>query len=117
MLYYKSKLKKYSRILRANQTDAELLLWSRLRRKQLCNVQFYRQKPLGKYIVDFYAPSKGLVIEVDGGQHFEEKHLRYDKKRTHFLMEVGLKVLRFDNPQVLQSIEEVMEVVLKELCG
>ncbi|OGO94582.1 MAG: hypothetical protein A3F10_04120 [Coxiella sp. RIFCSPHIGHO2_12_FULL_42_15] len=117
MLYYNLKLKKRARVLRCHQTDAERLLWSRLRRKQMASIQFYRQKPIGEYIVDFYAPSKKLVIEVDGGQHFEKKHLQYDKKRTHFLMELGLKVLRFDNIQVLQSIEEVMEVVLKELCG
>ena len=56
-------------------TDAEHRLWFRLRRKQLLGLQFYRQKPIGKYIVDFYAPAVALVIEVDGGQHFEE-HLR-----------------------------------------
>ena len=116
MLYYDQNLKKNARTLRRNQTDAERLLWSRLRRKQLSQVQFYRQKPVGKYIVDFYAPSKKLVIEVDGAQHFEEKHLLYDMERSHFLMGMGLKVLRFDNLQVLRSIEVVMEVIFLALC-
>ena len=68
MLAYKAQLKPLARRLRAATTDAEHRLWFRLRRKQLLGVQFYRQKPIGKYIVDFYAPAVALVIEMDGGQ-------------------------------------------------
>ena len=68
MLAYKPQLRPLARRLRAAMTDAEHRLWFRLRRKQLLWVQFYRQKPIGKYIVDFYAPAVALVIEVDGGQ-------------------------------------------------
>jgi very-short-patch-repair endonuclease len=85
MLNYQKKLKPNARILRKNSTDAERKLWSHIRRKYFCNVQFYRQKPIGRYIVDFYAPSVKLVIEVDGGQHFEQKHLLYDKSRDTYL--------------------------------
>lgn len=101
--------------LRANQTDAEILLWSRLRRKQIKNTQFYRQKPISHFIVDFYAPSVKLVIEIDGEQHFEEKHIRQDMKRDAYLQKLGLKVLRFDNLQVLQSIDDVIEVIFEEI--
>ena len=66
MLRYKSSLKPISRQLRLEMAECERLLWSRLRRKQLHGVQFYRQKPIGSYIVDFYAPAARLVVEVDG---------------------------------------------------
>ena len=68
MLAYKPQLKPLAGRLRAAMTDAEHWLWFRLRRKQLLGVQFYRQKPIGKYIVDFYAPAVASVIEVVGGQ-------------------------------------------------
>lgn len=111
MLYYNQKLKPNARQLRSNSTDAEILLWSRLRRKQLLNVQFYRQKPIGNYIADFYAPAVKLIIEVDGGQHFEEIHIQRDKERDFFMEKQGLKTLRFDNLQILQSIDDVMNVI------
>lgn len=62
---YKSTLKLFARNLRNNMTDAEQLLWSKLRRKQILGVQFYRQKPLANYIVDFYCAAANLVIELD----------------------------------------------------
>ena len=68
MLAYKPQLKPPARRLRAAMTDAEHRLWFRVGRKELLGVQFYRQKPIDKYIVDFYAPAVALVIEVDGGQ-------------------------------------------------
>ena len=111
ILHYNSMLKENSRKLRSSQTDAEQLLWSHLRRKQLCEVQFYRQKPLGSYIVDFYAPSAKLVIEVDGSQHFEYSSIKYDNKRNDYLLGLNLKVLRFDNLQVLTSTSNVLEVI------
>ena len=104
MLYYKQKLKANARSLRSNTTDAEKLLWLRIRRKQLSRIQFYRQKPIGNYIVDFYAPAAKIVIEVDGSQHAEDTHLQQDEERDRYLMGLNLHVLRFDNLQVLHSI-------------
>ncbi len=72
MIYYNHGLKNTARTLRKNMTEPERLLWSRIRRKQLRGFQFYRQKTVGNYIVDFYCPSARIIIEVDGGQHFEE---------------------------------------------
>ncbi len=97
-------------------TDGERLLWSRLRRKQLHNVQFYRQRPLGRYIVDFYAPAVNLIIEVDGGQHFEEDHIEKDKKRDEFFASLNTMVLRFDNLQVLQSLDDVVDVIFEKVA-
>ncbi len=90
-------------------TDAEKYLWSRLRGNQILGVQFYRQKPIGSYVVDFFGPAAKLVIEVDGSQHFEEVPQHYDQVRTDYLKRSGLRVLRFDNRQVLLETEAVLE--------
>ncbi len=96
-------------------TDAEQRLWQRLRRKQLAGVQCYRQKPLGRYVVDFYLPAAMLVVEVDGGQHFTEAGRASDLVRTAWLERLGLEVLRFDNRQVLLETDAVVDSILQVL--
>jgi len=115
LLKYNATLKPCVRRLRGDMTDAEQKLWSRLRRKQIGNVQFYRQKPLGGYIVDFYAPALRLVVEVDGSQHQFEKGLRKDAVRDDWLVAQGLAVLRFDNLQVLRETDAVVEVIAQRV--
>jgi very-short-patch-repair endonuclease len=115
MLKYTPKLKGSARQLRQNLTDSERALWRRLRGKQLAGVQFYRQKPIGDYIVDFYAPQAKLVIEIDGSQHFEPQHAEKDKKRDEYLASLGLLVLRFDSRQALKETEAVLEVVYQTI--
>ncbi len=112
-LRYDPGLKGKGRALRRNLTDSENALWSRLRRKQLEGVQFYRQKPIGRYIVDFYAPSAQLVIEVDGSQHLLEDHRKSDRERDEYLAGMGLTVLRFDSRQVLNETAGVVEVIFR----
>ncbi|MBI5658474.1 MAG: endonuclease domain-containing protein [Nitrosomonadales bacterium] len=113
MVKYNRGLKTHARALRQCMTDAEQTLWSKLRRKQIHGVQFYRQKPLGCYIVDFYAPKARLVIELDGSQHFEQEHAQRDAVRDGYLQGVGLRVLRFDNLQVLRELEAVLGEVAR----
>ena len=113
MLRYNPKLKSAGRTLRTNLTDSEQHLWARLRRKQILGVQFYRQKPLGQYVVDFYAPRARLVVEVDGAQHLEAAQVEHDQQRTAYLERQGLKVLRFNNLEVLQEIEAVVEEIYR----
>lgn len=113
MLRYKPRLKSYSRQLRSNMTDAEQLLWQHLRRKQVLGVQFYRQKPIGQFIVDFYAPAIGLVIELDGGQHFEQNRLEHDRERDNSLRQQRLQVMRFDNAQVMKEMESVLAMIFE----
>ena len=108
---YNKNLKQPSRDLRNNMTDAEQLLWQRLRRKQILGLQFYRQKPILNFIVDFYCPSVSLVIECDGGQHCTVEGLEADRVRDEALAELGLTVLRFDNRQVLIEIDGVVEMI------
>lgn len=111
MIPYDRRLKTISRTLRRDMTDAEQRLWYRLRCKQLHDVQFYRQKPLGEYVVDFYAPAIGLVVEVGGSQHFEAAAMAADGRRSDALRRMGLQVLRFDNRQVLLETDVVVEEI------
>ena len=106
---YNKYLKEASRDLRNNMTDAEKMLWSRLRNKQILDLQFYRQKPILNYIVDFYCPAANLVIECDGSQHFTDEGLEADRIRDEALAQLGLKVLRFDNGQVMGRVDDVVK--------
>jgi len=112
MLRYNVNLKDKARELRKNFTDSERALWSRLRGKQLMGVQFYRQKPIGNFIVDFFAPRRKLVIEIDGSQHMQGDHIEKDKRRDEYLARLGLKVLRFNSRVVLEETDAVMESIL-----
>ena len=113
MLPYNKGLKEPSRHLRKNMTEAERLFWSKVRGKQLNGVQFYRQKTIGEYIVDFFCPQAKLVIEVDGSQHYQEAEIEKDMLRDDYLRAQGLKVLRFSNREVLENMAGVLETV----CG
>jgi very-short-patch-repair endonuclease len=115
MLYYNQRLKTKARSLRANPTDAELRLWYRLRRKQILGVQFYRQKAIGNYIVDFYAPAAKVVVEVDGAHHFTPSQAKSDAGRSAYLEQRGLRVLRFDDRQVLLQIESVAQAIFQAM--
>jgi len=90
-------------------TDAERLLWSRLRRRQIHGRRFRRQHPIGPFIADFACTEAKLVIELDGGQHVELKDK--DAARTRWLAERGYRVLRFWNHDVLTQIDVVLHVV------
>jgi very-short-patch-repair endonuclease len=109
MLPYDKKLKVLSQHLRNNMTDAEKILWLRLRRKQLKGYPFYRQKIIGSYIVDFYCPKANLVVELDGGQHYSDSGQEKDRTRDDVLRKIGLKVLRFSDRDIFENIGGVME--------
>jgi very-short-patch-repair endonuclease len=115
MLYYNRNLKDNARELRRNMTNAEILLWSRIRRKQLKGYQFYRQKIIGNCIVDFYCPKTKLVIELDGSQHYEDEGMKRDKKRDAYLKNIGLKVLRFSDRDVFKNLNGVLERIFENL--
>ncbi|MBA2245009.1 MAG: endonuclease domain-containing protein [Gemmatimonadetes bacterium] len=112
---YNRALKGPSRELRKHLTDAEQALWQRVRRKQMGGLQFYRQKPLLSFIVDFYCPKARLVIELDGSQHSEPEHQARDRERDAQLNALSLRVLRFDNRQVLRELDAVLEVIRREV--
>ena len=115
MLTYNGNLKEVSRQLRNNMTEAERLFWSRVKGKQLSGAQFYRQKIIGNCIVDFYCPQAKLVVEIDGGQHFEEAGAKNDAIRDDCLKAMGLRVLRFSNREVVENVVGVLETVREEI--
>tara|TARA_R110000824_G_scaffold390760_11_gene587800 strand:- start:5538 stop:5882 length:345 start_codon:yes stop_codon:yes gene_type:complete len=104
-----------ARALRRNLTDAERKLWYALRRDAL-GVNFRRQHPIGKYIVDFVCLDRKLIIEADGGQHAEEQ-AAHDAARTAWLEQQGYDVLRFWNNDILTNIEGVVDVIREKLSS
>jgi len=102
-----------AKALRSNQTDAEQRLWYRLRAHRFMDLKFKRQKPIGRYIVDFVCMEHRLIIELDGGQHAEQ--VAYDQQRDAWLRSQGYTVLRFWNNDVMQQLEGVLEQILLTL--
>ena len=112
---YNPKLKEYSRELRTNQTDAEKKLWSKLRKNQIKNYRFTRQKPIGYFIADFYCHRLKLVIEVDGDRHYTEESKRYDKMRNEYLKKQGLVVYRINNVDIYKDIAMVIDGIYQKM--
>ena len=102
-----------ARALRNNLTDTERCLWSRLKRKQIHGRKFRRQFPVGPYIVDFVCLEARLIIEVDGGQHAEQK--QGDEIRDQWLSSQNFHVLRFWNNEVLSQTDAVMDTIVQAL--
>jgi very-short-patch-repair endonuclease len=109
------------RDLRKNSTKAERVLWEKLRNRQLLGKKFYRQYPifydiLGKesfFIADFFCYSSKLIIELDGDYH--KFRLTEDSHRTKILNQLGLKVIRFTNEEIIKDIEKVLDKIGKNL--
>ena len=94
-------------------TETERRLWRRLRMRDLEGHKFRRQRPIGPYIVDFVCLTRGLIIEVDGGQHAERAEA--DAHRTAYLTARGFRVLRFWNNEVSANLEGVCEAIARAL--
>ncbi|MCA9381691.1 DUF559 domain-containing protein [Candidatus Dojkabacteria bacterium] len=105
-LKYSPHLKKKAQELRKNMTWSEIKLWHRLNNKQF-PYRFIRQKPIDKFIVDFFSPDLMLSIELDGGSHIEEKY-KYDLKRQEKLESLGVRFLRFSEEDIRLKIEDVI---------
>lgn len=112
--HYNINLKTYARENRKKQTPGEALLWSKLRGKQLLGLRFLRQRPIDRYIADFFQPDFGLVIEVDGMSH-NEYTFEYDQKREKRLVELGYRVIRFSEFDVKTRTDEVLQSIVNEL--
>ena len=100
--------------LRKDMTDVEWKLWARLKSRQL-DTKFLRQRPVGPYICDFISIDAGLIVELDGSQHFNDKNIEYDEERDEYLKSLGFEVLRFTNREVLQNMEGVLEVISEKI--
>jgi len=104
-----AKVLNNAKSLRTNQTEAEQRLWYHLRAHRFMDLKFKRQKPIGRYIVDFVCVEQQLIVELDGGQHAEQ--LEYDQRRDAWLRGQGYTVLRFWNNEVMQQLEGVLEKI------
>ena len=103
----------FAKVLRRKGTDAERLLWSRLRNRQLAGYRFRRQRPIGNYVCDFVCLSDRVVVELDGSQHVDQAD--YDARRDSFLRANGYRVLRFWNGDVMDRLDAVLETIFQAL--
>ena len=110
--YYDNKNIQNARKLRRNMTPQERKLWYLYLRTY--RPRIYRQRPIGKYILDFYCAKAGLTIEIDGGQHYDEAdNEQYDSKRTKYLNSQGIRVIRIPNNQIMNNFNGVCEYIDK----
>lgn len=107
------KLRPAAQSLRREMTPQERKLWYQFLRN--LNVTVNRQKVIGNYIVDFYCHAAGIVIELDGSQHYEAEGQKYDQKRDQFLGNLGLTVLRYSNRDMSQNFEGVCQDILQRI--
>jgi very-short-patch-repair endonuclease len=104
---------KFARLLRSNLTDAERILWSRLRDLKRIGLHFRRQVPFDKYVADFCCHSAKLIVELDGDQHGADANVAYDAERTTYLNARGYRVLRFANGEVLRELDRVVDSIVQ----
>jgi very-short-patch-repair endonuclease len=107
----KPKARERARALRRDSTKAEQILWRVVRAHRLLGIGFRRQTPIGPYIVDFVSHAAKVVVELDGGQHYDNAHEARDARRDRFLRAKGFRVLRFSNHDVTTNLEGVWDVI------
>jgi len=107
-IFNKKDIKPRRKGLRNNSTYAEVFFWQQVKGRQLEGRKFRRQTSVGNYVVDFYCSEEKLVVELDGEVHFDEEAIKYDEKRTEYLKSMGLRVIRFENQDVLKNTEYVL---------
>ena len=113
MKTYNPALIDRARLMRRAMTEAECRIWFEILQK--IQPRFRRQRPVGRFIVDFYCAARRLVIEIDGGSHDSEEAVAYDQERTAFLQSQGLTVLRFTNIDVMSNLEGVNQMIQQVL--
>jgi very-short-patch-repair endonuclease len=107
--------KNFRKALRNSLTAAEAVLWQNLKGRQLLGKKFRRQVSIGRYIVDFYCPDVGLIIELDGDRHFSITMDEYEARRTEYLEEEDLRIIRFENRELYDDPERVLETIKEAL--
>ncbi len=111
IINYNPKLKKYARELRKNSTLGEILLWNKLRVRQIRGYKFLRQKPIGDYIADFFCPALNLIIEIDGAMTHDYK-INYDNIRKNNLENLGFNIIKFRERDVRNNLEGVAQEII-----
>ena len=110
-IHNEERLKVVRRALRNNATSAEGTLWRYLKRSQLRGRKFRRQHSSGAYIVDFYCPAEKLAIELDGEAHNDPGRREYDDEREVYLRGQGIRIVRFENKEVFENAEIVLQAI------
>jgi very-short-patch-repair endonuclease len=108
---YNPKLVKLARKLRSKSTLSEIILWQHLKQGQVHGFDFHRQRPVDNYIVDFICCELWLVIELDGYSHLLEDQSEKDRRREERLRDLGLKVIRFWDEEIIEDIDGVLQVI------
>jgi len=112
IIKYRKNLKHLASKLRKRMTLSEILLWNNIKNKKLLGYDFDRQKPIGKYIVDFYCKDLKLAIEIDGNSHSGEDKCIYDAKRETDIRNLNIDVIRFDDLEVKKNMSGVLEALV-----
>ncbi|MBE9504090.1 MAG: endonuclease domain-containing protein [Proteobacteria bacterium] len=115
-IFNRSSEKKKRRSLRFGMPKSEILLWDKIRGRQIKGFKFRRQYSVGRYVVDFYCPKTKLAIEVDGDSHFQEGAEDYDKERQRYIESCGIRFLRFTNLDVQENMDGVLDVIYRNLA-
>ena len=110
-IFNKKYLKGFRKDLRNHLTPAEAILWKALKNKQLAGRKFRRQHSIGKYITDFYCPAERLAVELDGAEHFTPSGMAYDEERDNYIRGIGIKILWFENKEIYNNLEAVLEEI------
>jgi very-short-patch-repair endonuclease len=116
-LYNKTSEKEKRRLLRNNMPLAEMIVWEKLKGRQVEGCKFRRQYSIGAFVIDFYGPELRLAIEIDGNSHFQDGAESYDYERQIFLESKGTQFLRFTNQQVYEDLEVVLEIITQTVCS
>jgi very-short-patch-repair endonuclease len=106
-----------ARLLRNYMTEAEKIVWDKLKNRKVFRARFRRQHPIGIFIVDFYCHEYKLAIEIDGEIHLKNEVIEYDDGRTHDIEKLGIKILRFTNNEVFIDLKKVIEEILKTIAA
>lgn len=106
-------LKERRKKLRSSLTPAEAFFWKKLQNSQVEGRKFRRQHSIGAYIIDFYCSSEKLAVELDGMPHFTEEGKEHDRKRTEYLRSLGIREIRFENAEVFERTDEILEKIKK----
>ncbi len=99
------------RHLRNEMARAEVILWARLKGRQMAGCKFRRQYSVGSFVIDFYSPEIKLGIELDGDSHFREGARAYDEKRTAFINSFGIRIMRFLNADMDENLDGVLKAI------
>jgi very-short-patch-repair endonuclease len=115
-LYNKPSEKEKRRLLRNNMPLAEMIVWEKLKGRQVEGCKFRKQYSISAFVIDFYAPELRLAIELDGDSHFRDGVQDYDYERQMFLESKGTQFLRFTNQQVYEDLEVVLKMIAQKIC-